>query len=41
MDDEPEAVELLEFNLKKAGFDVLTAADGAQALRKARSPART
>ena len=37
VDDEPEAVELLEFNLKKAGFDVLTATDGAQALKKARS----
>jgi DNA-binding response OmpR family regulator len=37
VDDEPEAVELLEFNLKKAGFDVLTATDGAQALRTARS----
>jgi DNA-binding response OmpR family regulator len=37
VDDEPEAVELLEFNLKKAGFDVLSATDGAQALRKARS----
>jgi len=37
VDDEPEAVELLEFNLKQAGFDVLSAADGAQALRKARS----
>jgi DNA-binding response OmpR family regulator len=37
VDDEPEALELLEFNLKKAGFDVLTAADGAQALKKARS----
>src|SRR5208337_3689069 len=37
VDDEPEAVELLEFNLKQAGFDVLAAADGAQALRKARS----
>ena len=37
VDDEPEAVELLEFNLKKAGFDVITAADGAQALKKARS----
>jgi DNA-binding response OmpR family regulator len=39
VDDEPEAVELLEFNLKQAGFDVLTAADGAEALRKARSVA--
>jgi len=37
VDDEPEAVELLEFNLKQAGFDVLKAADGAQALQKARS----
>ena len=37
MDDEPEAVELLEFNLKKAGYDVTTAADGAQALKQARS----
>ena len=37
VDDEPEAVELLEFNLKKAGFDVLAATDGAQALKKARS----
>src|SRR5216683_2467425 len=37
VDDEPEAVELVEFNLKQAGFDVLTAADGAEALKKARS----
>jgi DNA-binding response OmpR family regulator len=37
VDDEPEAVELLEFNLKKAGFDVITATDGAQAIRQARS----
>jgi two-component system phosphate regulon response regulator PhoB len=37
MDDEPEAVELVELNLKNAGFDVTTAADGAQALKKARS----
>jgi DNA-binding response OmpR family regulator len=37
VDDEPEAIELLQFNLKKAGFDVLTATDGAQALKKARS----
>src|SRR6516162_7864867 len=35
VDDEPEAVELVEFNLKQAGFDVLTAADGAEALKKA------
>ena len=37
VDDEPEAVELVEFNLKKAGFDVITATDGAQALKQARS----
>jgi DNA-binding response OmpR family regulator len=37
VDDEPEAVELLEFNLRKAGFDVVAATDGAQAIRKARS----
>ncbi len=37
IDDEPDAVELVEFNLKQAGFDVVTAADGAEAIRKARS----
>ena len=37
VDDEPEAVELLEFNLKQAGFDVISAEDGAEALKKARS----
>ena len=37
VDDEPEAVELVEFNLKQAGFDVLTAADGAEALKRART----
>lgn len=36
VDDEPEAVELVEFNLRQAGFDVATAADGAEALKKAR-----
>ena len=36
VDDEPEAVELIEFNLKGAGFDVVTASDGAEALNKAR-----
>jgi DNA-binding response OmpR family regulator len=36
VDDEPEAVELVEFNLKQAGFDVAVAADGAEALKKAR-----
>ena len=37
VDDEPEAVELVEFNLKQAGFDVLTADDGAEALKKAKA----
>ncbi len=37
VDDEPEAVELVEFNLKQAGFDVAVAADGAEAIKKARS----
>ena len=37
VDDEPEAVELVEFNLEQAGFSVVTAADGTEALGKARS----
>lgn len=37
VDDEPDAVELVEFNLKNAGFEVITAADGAEALKKARA----
>ncbi len=37
VDDEPEAVELLEFNLKQAGYDVITAADGGEALHKAKA----
>ncbi|HEX3890469.1 MAG TPA: response regulator transcription factor [Verrucomicrobiae bacterium] len=37
MDDEPEAVELVEFNLKQSGYVVATAADGSEALKKARS----
>lgn len=36
VDDEPEAVELVEFNLKAAGYEVATASDGAEALNKAR-----
>lgn len=36
VDDEPDAVELISFNLKGAGFDVVSAADGAQALKTAR-----
>jgi len=37
VDDEPEAVELVEFNLKQAGYAVSTATDGVEALKKARS----
>jgi two-component system phosphate regulon response regulator PhoB len=37
VDDEPDAVELIEFNLKTAGFAVTTASDGEEALKKARS----
>jgi len=36
VDDEPEAIELVEFNLKQAGFEVISAADGATALKKSR-----
>ncbi|MSU57272.1 MAG: response regulator transcription factor [Pedosphaera sp.] len=37
VDDEPEAVELVAFNLKQAGFDIATAADGGEALKKAKA----
>jgi len=37
VDDEPEAVELVEFNLRQAGFSVITAADGDEALKKAKA----
>ena len=33
VDDESEAVELVEFNLKQAGFEVVTAADGEEAVK--------
>src|SRR6185295_9960235 len=36
VDDEPDAVELVAVNLKGAGLDVVAAADGEEALRKAR-----
>ena len=36
VDDEPDAVELIGFNLKAAGYEVTTAADGEEALKKAR-----
>ena len=37
VDDEPNIVELLSASLRFAGFEVATAADGAEALRAARS----
>ena len=36
-DDEPDVLELIEVNLTTAGYEVLTAADGGEALRKARA----
>ena len=39
VDDEPDAVELIEFNLVGAGFEVITAEDGADAVKKARRSA--
>lgn len=35
VDDEPSIVKLLQFNLEKAGFSVLTAPDGVKGLKKA------
>lgn len=37
VDDEPDALELISFNLRSAGFDISTAEDGEQALKMARS----
>src|SRR5207249_8793222 len=37
VDDEPDAVELVEFNLRSAGYEVVTASDGSEALKKARA----
>lgn len=37
VDDEPEAVELIEFNLKQAGLGSTSAGNGVDALKKARS----
>jgi DNA-binding response OmpR family regulator len=36
VDDEPDTIELVSFNLQNAGYEVITAADGCEALRKAR-----
>lgn len=37
VDDEPDAVDLVQFNLTNAGYEVLSAADGHEALEKARA----
>jgi DNA-binding response OmpR family regulator len=37
VDDEPDAIDLIKFNLKGAGYEVITAVDGDEALKKARS----
>src|SRR5688572_4771553 len=37
VDDEPDAVELIDFNCKAAGYEVVTASDGNEALKKARA----
>src|SRR4051812_33842503 len=36
VDDEPDLVELVAFNLKAEGFDVITASNGIEALDQAR-----
>lgn len=36
VDDEPDIVEIIQYNLEKSGFDVIVAADGSAALEKAR-----
>src|SRR5262245_38736895 len=39
VDDEPDVVQLIDYNLKGSGYEVITAADGEEALNKARSAA--
>lgn len=39
VDDEPDVVELIEFNLRAAGYDVVSAEDGTSALKKAKEAA--
>src|SRR5271165_951188 len=37
VDDEPDMVELVSFNLRAEGYDVVTASNGMEALNQARS----
>lgn len=37
VEDEPDALELVKFNLEQAGLDVIEAVDGVQALKQART----
>ncbi len=37
VDDEPDIIELLSFNLKAEGYEVITAANGLEALNQARA----
>ena len=36
-DDEPDILEIIQYNLVKEGYDVVTAKDGDEALTKTRS----
>jgi len=37
IDDEPDALELIEFNFKQSGYEVATAAHGEEGFNKARA----
>ncbi len=37
VDDEPDVVELIQYNFKNAGWEVTTASDGVEALRQAKA----
>src|SRR5438876_6430530 len=37
VDDEPDVLQLVEYNLRAADYDVATASDGEEALKKARA----
>ena len=36
VDDEPDILEILSFNLQKEGYEVITAKDGNDAIQKAK-----